>query len=394
MHREDPDGQPRFMMLQTIRDYAHELLSKEPARLAELREAHADHFLEVVETFMASDVPADRYTVQRDYANVRAALAFWLADGAAPDPERSIKALRLAARMGHHWYQHGLSAEGASWLELAVARAIDPPDDLKARALRMLGVMCEVGQQFDRARDLLTHALALYEELGDRTGEARSLNSLGVVERSSGHLDKAEALFRQALEVRQTLAEEHGVSTSLSNLGVVKLDRGAWEEAADLFTQALRLDQEIEDDWGVAACSLNLGVARLVGGDVAEARRLLLEAFRLFVEVEDADGLLETMESSVGLMTALREWTVAARVAGACEASRRALHLPGSPADRAHLDRWLVTVRDALGEEAFTTAWREGGSMTHDQTTTYVREALGLAGERAEAPLQGRPASG
>ena len=137
----------------------------------------------------------------------------------------------------------------------------------------------------------------------------------------------------------------------------------------------------------MAASSVNLGVARLVGGDVPESRRLLLEAFRLFVEVDDADGLVETMESSVGLVAALREWTVAARVAGACEASRRALHLPGSPADRAHLERWLATVRDGLGEEAFTTAWREGGAMTHEQTTTYVREALERAEERAEATL-------
>ena len=226
MQREDFDGQPRFRMLQTIRDYAIERISTEPARLAELREAHADHFLDVVETSMASDAPAGRYTVQRDYANVRAALAFWLKGDAAPDPDRSIKALRLAARMGHHWYQHGLSAEGASWLELAIARAIDPPDDLEARALRMLGVMCEVGQQFDRSRDLLTQALALYTELGDHTGEARSLNSLGVVERSSGHLDEAEALFHQALEIRRNLGDGQGLSTSLSNLGIVKLDRG------------------------------------------------------------------------------------------------------------------------------------------------------------------------
>src|SRR3712207_5397592 len=148
MNREDPDGQPRFLMLQTIRDYAGELLSEDAERVTRLRTDHADHFLEVVEDLMLSSARPDRQLIRRDRDNVRAALSFLLEDGSST-PDAGDKALRIAVAMSTYWYQHGESTEGFSWLERALAAAPAPPDTVKAPALRMLGVMSESRQDLD-----------------------------------------------------------------------------------------------------------------------------------------------------------------------------------------------------------------------------------------------------
>jgi len=74
-----------------------------------------------------------------DRDNLRAALTFWLDDAPASDGKARINALRLAANLGVYWYHRGLAREGTGWLERALSAANDPPPEVEALALRMLG---------------------------------------------------------------------------------------------------------------------------------------------------------------------------------------------------------------------------------------------------------------
>jgi tetratricopeptide (TPR) repeat protein len=375
VNREDPDGQPRFVMLQTIRDYALEALRQDGAREDVLRDAHADHFLEVVEQLGSSEGTAEQQQIQRDLDNVRAALGFWLRDR-RDDGTAGDKALRMATAMSTYWYRHGASAEGYGYLERALKAAPSPSPALRAKALRGLGVMCEARQELGRARELLTEAIALYRELGDRAGEARALNSLGVVDRSAGRPEEAEQLMREAIRIREELGTPDDSTGALNNLGILLLDRGAWEEGAALFSRTRALDEQHDDDWGIAVSNLNLSVAYLLGGRPEEALEPLRRAVTGFAELEDGDGLVEGLEAASGMATATADYRSAARLAGAADAARASLGIPGSPIDRVHFERWLDEARRHLPAAELEALRREGRAFTIEQATRHALDEV------------------
>ncbi len=378
VQREDPDGQPRFHMLQTLRDYAIGLLDEEPLHQALLSERHAGHYLDLVHEMLppgATAKKADIRRVQDDYDNVRAALTYWL-DRGADATGAADKALELAGAMGHYWYAHGLSLMGSDWLERALAQAPEAPAATRAQALLALGIMSAQRQQPDRAMELLTRARELYQEVGDRTGEARCLNGAGIVAASAGRRAEAREHLQTAAALFDKLGDAVGQTDALDNLGVVYLHEGSWAQACDIFRTNLPRYKASGNDWGAACTALNLGVAYVLGGKAADAQEPIREAFEVFGEWQDPNGLTETLEAAVGLAATQGQWTPAARLAGAAETARQDLGVRGPQPDRARLDAWVVETARRLGEAAFEAARHEGGAMTPEQATTYALDEV------------------
>ena len=382
---EEPDGEPRFLMLQVVRDYAQELLERDPERRRELRRRHAEHFLDLAEARSASATADAHELTTRDHDNFRDALSWFLEErpmvgpvvDPVADPVAGEQALRLAGALGDYWYHHGQVSEGRAWLDRALAAVPDPPAGLAAKALRMLGIMCEQRQELDRATVLLTQAVALFHDLGDLTGEAKGLNSLGVVARSAGRPQDAERFLHRAVELgRRT--DGAGLAAALNNLGILHIDRGDWAAARALLDETLARDREAEDDWGAACTSVNLAVALCLGGEVAAARSALLEAMTTFRRLEDPDGAVEALEAAAGVAVVDAAWVGAARLVGAADGVRRHLDLPDAAVNRAYLDDWTVRTRAALGAAAYDAARAEGAAMTLEQATDYaLDEVLG-----------------
>ncbi|MGH3331105.1 MAG: tetratricopeptide repeat protein [Nocardioidaceae bacterium] len=379
IQREDPDGQPRVRMLQTLRDYATGLLEEEPSHQVHLADRHARHYLALVLDLLPLGAPARRDQIERvqcEYDNVRAALSFWLDARSDDDPEAAPNALRLAAGMGHYWYGHGQSTEGSAWLERALVKASDAPAETRAPALLTLGIMSEQRGELDLATELLAQARDLYRLAGDRAGEARSLNGNGIVADSAGRAAEAEDHLRAAVAIFDDLGDAAGRTDALDNLGLVYLHQGRWAEARDIFRENLPWDRALGNDWGAACTSLNLGVAYLLGGQHAHAGPLIRDAMDGFLEWQDPNGLTETLESAAGLAVAQHQWTAAARLAGAVDAARQTLGLRGSLPDRARVGEWVGLARKRLGQAAFEAARREGAAMTYEQAADYALEKV------------------
>jgi tetratricopeptide (TPR) repeat protein len=370
---EDESGDVRFRMLQTIRDYANELLHRSPEHRTLLRERHAKHFLALADHVMTGDAyTPDAPQLGSDRDNLRAALTFWLDDAPASDGKARINALRLAANLGVYWYHRGLAREGTGWLERALSAANDPPPEVEALALRMLGVLMETQREYDRAIELFETALEKSLAIGDRAGEAACLNSLGVTARSSGAAEGAEDFFERALRIRRELGDKNGLVSTQNNLGIVYTDQGRFDEARSLFTGNLVLDRQNGDKWGAAITELNLSAVSLLEGDAERACTTAVHALRAVVAVGDLDAQAEALEVCLGVATAQGRWTLAARLAGASDAFRASIGVPSAPADRVRLDRWIGACRENLDRADFDAAWREGSLMTTDQATSYA----------------------
>lgn len=382
--RETADGEIRFTMLQTIHDYALELLEKD-ARATELRERHAHYFVRIMVNAKENNVDhADLGAKNVD--NFRFALS-WLSEradsGSLGDAWNLVK---LCGLLGRYWYTHAGTVEGSRWLERALAAVPETPHPDRALGMHQLGVLKEQQRLFDDASRLFYEALEDYQGLGDLAGEATCLNSLGVVARGLMDIDAAEEFFLRCVEIRRKI-DDPRMSSAIGNLGIAALDRGEVDRAIKLFKESLELDMAQDDDWGVAINKNNLGVAYLEGGDIESAEPLILEGLRLCFELEEYDGVAESLEASAGVASAKGDAKRSGRLLGAAETLRGSMSTPITMADERRVARWTVSSHLAIGEEAYEASLQEGSAMTLEQAVDY---AIGRQQQWPFEPIEGR----
>ncbi|MFQ5874043.1 MAG: tetratricopeptide repeat protein, partial [Dehalococcoidia bacterium] len=406
---EQAEGEPRFLMLETIREYGLECLEASGEAEA-TRRTHADYYLalaEAVEPELEGPEQGkwlDRLEAEHD--NLRAALEWFKQSGEAEAE------LWLAGAMWGFWYVRGYVSEGRRWLEGALKRGSGASALVRAQALNNAGGLVWRQGDLGRAAELFEESLTLYQELGDKWGIADSLSNLGVIVRQQGDLEQAVELFEESLALDQELGNKQGIAISLLSLGNVVVEQGNYERAAELFEEglalsrelgdkrdiaasltnlggvaveqgdlgwaaelfeeSLALDQELGDKEGIASSLSGLGEVARHQGDLGQAVELFEESLTLYRELGDKRGSTECLEGLAGLTCARGQPERAARLFGAAEALCEAIGAPLSPADRADYDRDVSTVHAGLDEEAFAAAWAEGRAMTLEQAIAYA----------------------
>jgi tetratricopeptide (TPR) repeat protein len=240
---EPPDGEPRFLMLETIREYAAELLG-ESGELEPMRRAHLDHFLAWAEARDASRRKGEIYggwrVEEEDYENVRAAIA-WTRESGQTDLE-----LRLAAAMGLYWSAAGYLSEGRAWLEDALLRASSASPQARALALRSCANLAWRQDEPERSTELAETALAISSELGDRLGVAECAQLLGVAAEWRGDYEEQARRYEQAEQTFRELGYERGLAIILNNRGYVAVVLGDYERAEQLLRESLEVQSNPE----------------------------------------------------------------------------------------------------------------------------------------------------
>jgi predicted ATPase len=268
----------RFMMLETIREYAAEQLS-EAGEADELRRRHAAYFLEFAERIEAEQLDAGptgwRERLRPEWDNFRAVFAWSLETGEAE------VGLRLAAAAAFAWLDRNLLAEGNRLFEALLPAAPDVDELVKARALLTWGMIAGVQSDWARTKDLTEEALKIFRRAGDRLGVAWTLMNLAVVpiefgraEEARALLDEADALLRtegsggarlridhlyaqvaaetgdsdlarrqlrESAERSLDAGEEFNTATTLHSLGDLELTEGSFDAAAAAYAQALEV---------------------------------------------------------------------------------------------------------------------------------------------------------
>ena len=172
-------GEPRFAMLETIREFAMERLQADGGE-AEARRAHAAYLRALAEDAESGlRGPRQQHwrdVLEADLDNFRAALAWTL--GAA-DPEDAECGVSLVGALWYFWFQRGLTREARRWLELALARA--PQGRARAQALLGAGTLAWRQGDVAAAQVHLDESAALWRDADDRRGLAETLHILGHV---------------------------------------------------------------------------------------------------------------------------------------------------------------------------------------------------------------------
>ena len=414
--RDESGAEPRFGMLETIREFARERLAEDAEGLRAAAAAHAAYFLQVVEE--ADDAlvgPRQGVWLARldaDTANLRAALT-WITEESQAD-----EALRFAGALWRYWLSRGQLGEGRGWLErtLALPGVERATAAAQADAHNALGNILGDSGDYMAARHHLELALELRRTLADPLGIAAALNNLGIVALWLGDCDGARALHEESLTIRQAENDRFGMSLSLSNLGDVALAQGAFARAREFQEQSLRLREARQDASGSAYAIYNLGEIARLEGDVAQAVRRLTESQQRFAAlgdrigaayaewslgdlasrggdharaaelfgrvletrtaIGDKRGAIETLEA-VGL-AAIRAGFDAdgLRLLGAAECQRGELASPLSPAIRADHERDVAMARTRLEETAIETFLEEGQLLSTEQALALARDVI------------------
>ena len=288
---DDIDGQPRFRMLTSIRDFAIEQLGKSGDE-AVLRARHAAWFLDLAESLVPNLHGEGQHAavvrLDRMAPNVRQAFSFLLA---VRDQEA---ALRMAVALQRYWRIRALWDEGRLAFETAMSLGDPEPTPLWASALRGAAICAELLFDHDSALDLNKRAIAIWEILGDRSGMALSLIDYGNVNNNLGRFDEAIAAFEQAA----TLASDGALRTSgvaRASMASAMLRKGALEDADRAHREIAPLLRQIDDPSLLATFLSNHAVVRQRLGDVREAQTLLSECLDIQQQLGDEYGISVTL---------------------------------------------------------------------------------------------------
>ncbi len=137
----------------------------------------------------------------------------------------------------------------------------------------------------DGARRAYERCLALYQDLGDRWGQANALAALGGVAWNLGDYREARRRHEASLALRQALGDKRGIANSLMAVGVTALYQGQLAEAKQMVREGHLLRQQIGDRRGIADAVRHLGVTHLLSGEFAEATALLKECLAIYTDL-------------------------------------------------------------------------------------------------------------
>ena len=416
LRRAAETDEPRFTMLETIREFAGEALAaagEEPSA----RRDHAAYFHRMTVAaevrLRGSDQQRQRDALEAELDNVRAALTWTLrGDGDRDDADRGLE---LVAALWYFWFQRGLVGEGRRWLGRALrlssaggrartqallgagtlawrqgdsdaARAhLDEAVDLcrrradqasLAEALHVLGHVTFDQRDYSAASGLFAESLDAYRRIDDIVGSLPLVGDLGLVAYHEGDYAKAESTLRESLALYRTHGLKDRIAGALNTLGDLARLTGDTARAAELYEDSLELWRELRGTPGIASALHKLGQVNRIQHDGAEARSRFAESLALQRQTGNRQGIGECLAGLAGVAADAGADRRAASLFAAGNALLERIGVPLAPADHVVLTSDLQALRSRLPAPEFERAWAEGLTVSTDDAV-----ALATAGD-------------
>lgn len=362
------DIEPRFIMLETIREYALERLAASSETGAFRR--HAWFFLGLVEQaelqLRGTKQSVWLQRLETEHDNLRGALRWAL------DEDATQIGLRLVGSLRWFWTFRSHVQEGSRWAKRMLEKAImEPPTAARAKALWTAGVMALFRHEAD-ARNLLEESVRLWRVVGDVGGLGYALQHLGNAVLSQGDPESARLLEEESVALFRSIGDKPGMALASLCLGSVMTDLGDDEGAHVLFEESVQIARAIDDRWCLALALSNLAYQAKVRNDYAAGCSLLAECIAVWWEMgtkhEIARVLYELGQWTHELGDVRRATQIFGSVAALVEGIE-ALHAPGDYAPD------LAGLCSVLGNDQFELLWQAGRAMSLEQVVVYAREA-------------------
>jgi predicted ATPase/class 3 adenylate cyclase/Tfp pilus assembly protein PilF len=338
--QREEEGKPRYLMLETIREYGLERLAASDDAEA-VNDGHARFYLNLAEE-AAPKLTGPRQQewlqrLEREQDNMRAALRW--------TQERDlVSALRIASALYRFWETRGYAVEGRRWLDGLLTRGEERldtiPEEVYSKALYATADLAQEQQEYDLATILLDRLLRRLDVKEHPSEVAEALNLQGLVALDRGAREYAKQLFLQCVDLRRHTGEKRGLAIALLNLGHVTEENeeasvyleesidifrvlndtastaralndlglkveslGRFQQASEYFSRSLGLYRFLGAQRGIAMTLNNLGQVSRIMGDFENAEIVLEDALTIRRSLDDKRGGALTL-ANLGILAA------------------------------------------------------------------------------------------
>lgn len=406
-------SQPRYAMLEVMREYAMERLAEAGERddvyrrtllyytaLAEEAEPH----------LWGSEDAVWLKRLDLEWENMRATLTWALREETIQDLDVCL-ASRLAGSLAVYWYLRGALNEGRYWLETALSRL---PSRIRERAKLLTEAGALAWQQGDYAvaGNYLDEGVAIWREVSDQAGLAEALHWYGHLTFDQQDYSAAQQLFEESLGLYDLLRDEAVRVSLIGDLGLVAYHLKQFELARQYFEQSLVLFRKMDNTSGIGGALIRLGdLARIDGdhtlagdlyeeglacfqktqskleiawsyhklgfiarhsGDLSRARDFFTQSLILQKEAGNKQGIAECLAGLAGLAAFERQPERAARLFAAAKSLLGDIGAPLAPADQAEWELDEAAARRQIDEARYTAFSIQGQELPLDQIVAYA----------------------
>jgi predicted ATPase/class 3 adenylate cyclase len=366
------DDEPRFTMLDTIREFAVERLASSGEE-DELRRRHAEHFRDLAEEAERHLTREDRVAwlsrLEGEHDNLRAAL------DRADRTRDADTGLRTAAAIWRFWLQRGHLSEGRGRLERLLSMpGAGARGPVRVRALGALGGIAYWQNDYPPMRGAYKQAVDIAREVGDPKLLASALLDLSFIPSLEKDTDRSEAILREGLATAEEAGDRVLTAEFWSNIAFLEVERGNPADAIDLRRTAIEILREEGAVWTLSQSLAGLAMITRMVGDLDAARGYLHEALEMFAQARDTLSISMTLTLLALIANDDGHHERAARLVGAAARIRDELG-GGIPPEFA--GRWgdpEEEAQQALGEDTYRRARAEGYAMSREEAVSYAFE--------------------
>jgi non-specific serine/threonine protein kinase len=372
--QQELEGEPRFAMLETLREFGWEQL-QERGELDAARNDHADYFIGFAEAALPRLRGAERGAwlerFERSHDNLRSALT-WLCESSD-----SRRAAQLAGALWRFWWWRSHLDEGrqrlAEVLELPGAASLGA---FYARVLTGRGALAETQGDYVEAEQSYEEAVEVWKALDDRNELALSLVFRWLVALNAEDEQRMTELSTESLELFQELGDQWGIAVSQLEQGVMAMVREDYATGERILQDAIAGFGAINDPWGLALSKGVLGNIKTGQGEYSSAMGYLRESLSALLAMDDHWGLATVLLSVARTATEQGQYEQVARISGAIHRLHTSLGALLKVPFRERYERNLLAAKSHLGSERFDQLLMEGSSMTPAEAVAAALEPV------------------
>jgi predicted ATPase len=368
----DQSAQPRFALLETIRDYARECLH-ESDEWNDAHERHAAHFAALAESSEPGLAGRDQVAwldrLEAEHHNLGAVMTWYLGQR-QPRP-----AHQMGGQTWRYWWFRGHGEELARYGQMIIDQGdqLSPAELGYAQAGNAYMLMTTGNRA--RAGELLERGLALFRGLGDKFGIAITATALGRLAVLRHDYARGQELLRESLALQQEQGNQALVALIDNSLGQIPREQGDNAAAARLFAQGLDAARQVPDRFPLLVLLYNAAVTSQAENDLEGAAKALREGLAVAGDFGD--------ESCIGyylqrLATVAERQEDPGRAVCLLAAAQALIQAVGTGWLRAYAPAAspdgdsLSQLRGRVGEQEFEQAWARGAALGRRRAVAYA----------------------
>jgi predicted ATPase/DNA-binding CsgD family transcriptional regulator len=364
--KEMPSGEPRFVMLELIQEYARERL-KASGEEETTQRRHAVYFVELAERaepdlrLVGYEYWSGRFELELE--NIRAVLEWSLRGGDV------TLGVRLAGALCVFWHGNGYHVEGRRWTQQLLERLDEVSLVYQPKFLINAGYLAFL-RDLEAGKPLFVRALDTARDLGDRLQMAWALALLGYT--MLGEPQKATPIVEEGLALFRELNHQPGIALALNIIGEIARFNHDDNLARRAYEECLMVSQQAGESLRIVFTYHNLAFIALHEDEAERARDLARQGLGFSRAVNNRMQLAESLAILAGALGGLGQPRQAARLLGASESALERLGALYEPSDKWEIDDIIAAVRAQLDEATFQAAWAEGRELRLEQAVAQA----------------------